>query len=143
MHAIRRGFQMADRPRSDSEEEDFARMLEEASAPKFHREGETVVGTIVALGEEVAFVDIGGKGEATIDVEELADPDSDVQVKVGDTVQAVVVSTVGGLKLSHKLARGAGTRQRLNEAFRSGRPVERSEERRVGKECRSRWSPYH
>ena len=22
-------------------------------------------------------------------------------------------------------------------------PVERSEERRVGKECRSRWSPYH
>src|SRR2546429_7461005 len=23
------------------------------------------------------------------------------------------------------------------------RPTERSEERRVGKECRSRWSPYH
>ena len=25
----------------------------------------------------------------------------------------------------------------------SFRKVERSEERRVGKECRSRWSPYH
>src|SRR2546426_12239803 len=24
-----------------------------------------------------------------------------------------------------------------------GLPLERSEERRVGKECRSRWSPYH
>ena len=24
-----------------------------------------------------------------------------------------------------------------------GKPVIRSEERRVGKECRSRWSPYH
>ena len=24
-----------------------------------------------------------------------------------------------------------------------GRSMERSEERRVGKECRSRWSPYH
>src|SRR2546425_11785467 len=24
-----------------------------------------------------------------------------------------------------------------------GRPGDRSEERRVGKECRSRWSPYH
>ena len=23
------------------------------------------------------------------------------------------------------------------------KPVQRSEERRVGKECRSRWSPYH
>src|SRR6266516_5599518 len=26
---------------------------------------------------------------------------------------------------------------------RRGRPRRRSEERRVGKECRSRWSPYH
>src|SRR5271157_6382378 len=29
--------------------------------------------------------------------------------------------------------------QQLREAF----PYQRSEERRVGKECRSRWSPYH
>src|SRR5437867_8423188 len=116
---------MPDRPRSESEgQEDFARMLEESHALKIHREGETVEGTIVALGAEVAFVDVGGKREATIDIEELADPESDVQVKVGDTVQAVVVSTVGGLKLSHKLARGAVTRQRLNDAFRAGLPVE-------------------
>ena len=27
--------------------------------------------------------------------------------------------------------------------FGSKRPLTRSEERRVGKECRSRWSPYH
>src|SRR6266850_20063 len=125
MLAIRRGFEMADRPRSDSEEQDdFARMMEESLAPKFHKEGETVEGTIVALGAEVAFVDIGGKGEATIDIEELVDPDSDAQVKVGDTVKAVVVSTVGGLRLSHKLARGALTRQRLNDAFQAGLPVE-------------------
>ena len=29
------------------------------------------------------------------------------------------------------------------DAQRPGRGMERSEERRVGKECRSRWSPYH
>src|SRR5215510_2781507 len=29
------------------------------------------------------------------------------------------------------------------QAFNAGRLSERSEERRVGKECRSRWSPYH
>src|SRR3712207_8827116 len=29
------------------------------------------------------------------------------------------------------------------EASRAGLSVVRSEERRVGKECRSRWSPYH
>src|SRR2546426_10909320 len=132
MPAIRRGLQMPDRPRSDSEEkDDFARMMEESLAPKFHKEGETVEGTIVALGAEVAFVDIGGKGEATIDIEELADPGSGVQVNVGDTVKAVVVSTVGGLRLSHKLARGALTRQRLNDAFRAGLPVEGRVERAI------------
>src|SRR2546428_3215271 len=31
----------------------------------------------------------------------------------------------------------------VNAAIGSGLPLERSEERRVGKECRSRWSPYH
>ena len=104
--------------------EDFARMLEQSLAPRFHQEGETVEGTIVAIGPEVAFVNIGGKGEATIDIEELADPDSGAQPKVGDTVKAVVVSTVGGLRLSHKLARGAATRQRLIDAFQAGLPVE-------------------
>ena len=31
----------------------------------------------------------------------------------------------------------------LNDEMRIARPQRRSEERRVGKECRSRWSPYH
>ena len=31
---------------------------------------------------------------------------------------------------------------RFNLVASNGQPV-RSEERRVGKECRSRWSPYH
>src|SRR2546422_2559026 len=33
-------------------------------------------------------------------------------------------------------------RNRITDLFRKKKP-ERSEERRVGKECRSRWSPYH
>jgi len=40
-------------------------------------------------------------------------------------------------------AAGAGLRLVENYNWRLSRPVRRSEERRVGKECRSRWSPYH
>ena len=98
--------------------------MEESAAPKFHQEGETVEGTIVAIGPEVAFVNIGGKGEATIDLEELADPELEKPLGVGDTIKAVIVSTGGGLKLSFKLAQGAATRQRLCEAFQAGLPVE-------------------
>src|SRR5690348_6689113 len=39
--------------------------------------------------------------------------------------------------------RRAGAEVRAFNPFFHGRPFHRSEERRVGKECRSRWSPYH
>src|SRR4029434_11341843 len=39
-----------------------------------------------------------------------------------------------------KRLRGERQRERWTEQGKDG---ERSEERRVGKECRSRWSPYH
>ena len=31
----------------------------------------------------------------------------------------------------------------MNFSASASNPTQRSEERRVGKECRSRWSPYH
>src|SRR5438093_8266486 len=90
--------------------EDFAAMFEASiKATKRFREGQTVEGRIVAIGPEVAFVDVGGKGEATIEVAELKDDDGDIEVSVGDRIQAMVVSTVGGLQLSRKLIRGAAT----------------------------------
>src|SRR5260370_26717800 len=39
--------------------------------------------------------------------------------------------------------RNAGDPDQLFEVFEVGTLLLRSEERRVGKECRSRWSPYH
>src|SRR2546430_14150901 len=44
--------------------------------------------------------------------------------------------------LAHALARGELSYAKVRELTRVATP-ERSEERRVGKECRSRWSPYH
>ena len=108
----------------DLNQEDFASMLEESLEPRSFKEGELVEGTVVSVGSTVVFVDIGGKGEANIDVAELADEDGQIDVQVGDIVQGVVVSTRGGVTLSHKLARGAATRQRLHDAYRSGLPVE-------------------
>ena len=34
-------------------------------------------------------------------------------------------------------------KEKILKAAREKRQITRSEERRVGKECRSRWSPYH
>lgn len=115
---------------SDSSE-DFASLFEASLRAKRVEQGQTIEGTIVAIGPEVAFVDVGGKGEATIDVDELKDPDGDLEVAVGDRIQAVVVSTAGGLTLSRKLARSAATDRQLVNAFRSGLPVEGKVEKAV------------
>ncbi len=104
--------------------EDFAAMFEASIKAKRLETGQTIEGTIVAIGPEVAFVDVGGKGEATIDVDELKDADGDIEAAVGDRIQAMVVSTTGGLTLSRRLARGAATDRQLEDAFRTGLPVE-------------------
>src|SRR5690554_674483 len=49
---------------------------------------------------------------------------------------------VAGLMVYLLLSR-AGPLGELGLLFTPGAMVIRSEERRVGKECRSRWSPYH
>ena len=106
------------------QDDDFARMFEASLQAKRFEEGQTIEGTIVAIGPEVAFIDVGGKGEATIEIEELIESDGEVTAHVGDRIEAMVVSTAGGLKLSRKLARGAATKRQLEDAFHAGLPVE-------------------
>ena len=112
-------------------EEDFAAMFEASQQAKRIEKGQTIEGTIVAIGPEVALVDVGGKSEASIDIDELKTPDGDLEIAVGDRIQAVVVSTAGGLTLSRKLALGAATQRQLEEAFHSGLPVEGKVEKAV------------
>ena len=108
----------------DESSEDFAAMFEASLKARRFEKGQTIEGTIVAIGPEVAFIDVGGKGEASIEVAELKDQDGALEVAVGDRIQAVVVSTVGGLTLSRRLARGAATLREIEEAHQSGLPVE-------------------
>ena len=112
-------------------EEDFAAMFEASLKAKRVERGQSVEGTIVAIGPEVAFVNVGGKGEAQIDVAELKDEDGVLEVAVGDRIQAVVVSTMGGLTLSRKLVRSAATQRELADAFQAGLAVEGKVERVV------------
>ena len=46
------------------------------------------------------------------------------------------------MQLVKKIVDATGAKIVISSSWRR-RDVERSEERRVGKECRSRWSPYH
>jgi small subunit ribosomal protein S1 len=99
-------------------------MFEASVKARQFKRGQTVEGTIVAIGPKVAFVNIGGKGEAEIDVAELKDHEGDIEVSVGDRINAMVVSTSGGIVLSRKGVRNTATQRELEDAFQAGLAVE-------------------
>jgi len=65
-----------------------------------------------------------------------------VQIEGNQRVQSSTIIAYTGIEKGKPVSAGA-----LNDAYQrildSGVFETRSEERRVGKECRSRWSPYH
>jgi len=107
-----------------SESEDFATLFAQHEARRALQRGQVVKGRIIQITAEHVFVDVGGKGEAWIDRAELADADGQLRVKVGDEVEATVVSTGDEIRLSHKLRQGAQAREALAMAAQTGVPVE-------------------
>jgi small subunit ribosomal protein S1 len=86
--------------------------------------GQTVEGTIVTIGAEVALVDVGAKSEAQIALDELKNDDGVVEAAIGDRIQATIVSTADGITVSRRLQRGAASLRQLEDAAAAGLPVE-------------------
>ena len=99
-------------------------MFEASVKARRFAKGQTVEGTVVAFGPEVAFVSIGGKSEAQIPIAELKDDNGELEVSAGDRIQAIIVSTSGDVMLSRKGVRNAATQRDLKNAFQAGLAVE-------------------
>ncbi len=95
--------------------------------------GEMVEGTIVSIGKEFIFLDLGGKSEGYLSIEEVKAEDGSLPA-VGETIEACVISTgPDGVVLSKRLAKGIRSREMLEEAVRSRIPVQgRVESRNKG-----------
>jgi small subunit ribosomal protein S1 len=74
------------------------------------RPGQIVTGTVVQVGHDSVFVDVGTTTEGRIDRRELEDAKGEVLLQIGDTIKASVVSVddVMGPKLSVSFGRGRG-----------------------------------
>ncbi|MFO0577694.1 MAG: S1 RNA-binding domain-containing protein [Polyangia bacterium] len=115
-------------------EESFAELFEaslrsprKAVAKRDPEMGALVQGEIVQIGAEFAFLDIGGKAEAMISLDELRGEDGQLSARVGDKIEGHVVSVAGkegGLVISGRLQRGAGLSDQLRQAHEQGTPVQ-------------------
>src|SRR3989475_10560708 len=100
-------------------------------------------------GPGVAFTRECGTGEKVLTGDFLVNAQGEDVVSGARTPQPIAKLGRGRLaRVSRELERVA---QKLERHFKDVQDIEftfergklRSEERRVGKECRSRWSPYH
>ncbi len=115
-----------------TDDNDFEALLKElekteqalAARPKV---GDRVQGTIIEIGEEHAFVDIGGKAEATMELPTLRDAEGQISKAVGDPLEAAVPGVhpdSGTLVLGSRHGRHAHGAEQLQAAFQAGTPVE-------------------
>jgi small subunit ribosomal protein S1 len=116
----------------EASEEDFAALLAASEVGESRRGkievGDVVRGRVIALGSATAFVAIGGKGEASIDLAEFRNPETgDVALAVGDEIEATVLddgSGSGSVVLKRTLGRGGHVPAELEQAFAHRIPVE-------------------
>lgn len=110
------------------DEGSFADMLAGAAAAprRIFRAGEKVAGKILQIGQDVAFLELGGGvAEGMIEVAELAGDDGVVSARPGDIVDGVVVKGgERGVLVSRGRGRPSRERDALVEAARTGLPVD-------------------
>ncbi|HEY5944609.1 MAG TPA: 30S ribosomal protein S1 [Kofleriaceae bacterium] len=112
-----------------TDDDDFAAMFAESERDKPRAKrpkvGDVVKGKVITIGKEAVFVDLGSKAEGQLDKNQVTDKEGKLLVKVGDVIEARIVSDSGGvLMLRTKVTRGPEARAELQQAFELGIPVE-------------------
>ena len=111
---------------SPEESADFAALFAESEQqkPGKLRVGQKISARVAHLGAEVAFLDLGGKGEGIIDLRELRNEKGDLLVHAGETLEGYVLSvTEGNVVVTRSVPKGAG-REMLHQALDSKIPIE-------------------
>src|SRR5947208_4387272 len=117
---------------AESEDEDLAALLaaSEGKRPRERRvaAGDVVRGRVIAVGGTAAFVAVGIKAEATIELGEFRDPATgEVQLHEGDEIEARVVddgTRSGSIVLKRVAGRGGHVPGELEQAFAHGIAIE-------------------
>src|ERR1700759_3744320 len=105
---------------------DFAAMLEASFETQSPQEGAVITGTVVAVENDFAMIDVGLKTEGRVSLKEFSMPGMPVTVKVGDKVEVYlerVENALGEAVLSRDKARREESWTRLERLYEKGEKV--------------------
>ena len=90
----------------------------------FRSAGHKVEAPIVKITPEWALIEVGGKGEGYVDINELKDADGNLIVKEGDVIRAWFLrSEEGEMRFTTKIGTGPAARAQLADAFKEHLPL--------------------
>jgi len=107
--------------------DDFAAMLDQSLGGDELSEGNVIKGIIVGIEKDLAIIDVGLKTEGRIPLKEFQVPGSDVQLKVGDTVEVFlerVENAMGEAVLSREKAKREESWIKLEQQFNKQEKVQ-------------------
>ncbi len=107
--------------------EDFAAMLEESFSDQSAEEGSVVKGTVIAIENDFALVDVGLKTEGRISLREFSSAGQSADLNVGDEVEVFlerIENAMGEAILSREKARREEGWARLAKSFEANERVE-------------------
>ncbi len=100
--------------------EDFAALLEQSFSEGSMQEGSVIKGTVVAIENDLAIIDVGLKTEGRVALKEFATPGKPANLNVGDIVEVYlerIENAMGEAVLSREKAKREESWIRLEEAF--------------------------
>ena len=102
--------------------ENFADLLDESMGADGAFEGTVVKGTIIAIDDDAATIDVGLKSEGRVDIKEFSDPGQAPTIKVGDLIDIFVEryeDRDGLVRLSREKARREEAWGELDKSFQA------------------------
>ena len=94
--------------------------------------GKKTEATILQIGSDWCFLDVGQKGEGVLSTAELLNGDGELQYAVGDKISAYFLSRTGGeLRFTTKIGGGGSGTEQLETAYQSGIPVDGTIEKEI------------
>ena len=107
-------------------EESFEELLDQSIVGPIHLSaGEKVEAVIIKITREWVFIDLGGKSEGHISINEFMDDEGNITIEEGDTIDAYFLSSRNNEMLfTTRLTSGTAGKRLLEEAYHNRIPVE-------------------